>query len=94
VRQKKIPLGFRPSPWVHTLIVFRFWAVTCLKTALVTQQTNRHASSPTFPSLPAPFQLKTPVESRVTCVSGGGAPIGGSIGGSMPGGMGGMAGGL
>lgn len=28
------------------------------------------------------------------CVSGGGAPIGGSIGGSMPGGMGGMAGGL
>lgn len=28
------------------------------------------------------------------CVSGGGAPIGGSIGGMMPGGMGGIAGGL
>lgn len=30
----------------------------------------------------------------ITCVSGGGAPIGGSIGGKMPGGMGGIAGGL
>lgn len=61
---------------------------------LVTQQKNRHESSPKFPSLQVPSQLKTPMESTVTCVSGGGAPIGGSIGGSMPGGMGGMAGGL
>lgn len=50
-------------------------------------------SNPKFPSLPVLAQLKTPVKT-VTCVSGGGAPIGGSIGGSMPGGMGGMAGGL
>lgn len=43
---------------------------------------------------PISFPAKDPMGRTITCVSGGGAPIGGSIGGSMPGGMGGMAGGL